>query len=421
MSDWTDFEDVKQQVAVYGITLVEGDTSVLAEPITIESKVIHNRLLIQPVEGTDADAYGNPTELTERRYLRYAKGGAGVIWMEAVALDSSLRSNERQLVLSEVTYDSFARLIEEMKQTAFAANGYAPTVVIQLSHPGRSCLIPKPAYDNEMWETVRSAKNQPVVSDDEIERLAPLYGDIARLAARAGFDGVEIKACHHFFINELLAATGRPGRYGGAYENRVRHLKETVAAVRALTNDVFITTRLNHYDGIPYPDGFGMKSDGSWLPDGSEPLRLIEELNEEYGVELINCSSSGPEFELFNNRNAVDQLFGEPMTPLRSGVCMHLFAKEIKQNLPGIKVVATQFSHLKQYAASVGAYLVESGGADFIGFGRQALAYPDFASDILKKGMMDKDKVCLCCGGCHRMMGSEKGAGCTVRDPFYRS
>lgn len=415
------FSELKEYASSFGVTLSEGNTEVLSTSLTVEGKNIPNRLLIQPVEGTDADENGNPGELTKRRYLRYAKGGAGTIWFEAVALSSDFRSNKRQLILDEKTVDEFSRIVENVKETAIKENGYEPILIVQITNPGRTCLLSKPAYENYMWEKVSSSHNQPIVSDDEIARLSSVYGDSAKLAKKAGFDGVEVKACHRTFINELLAARAKPGRYGGSFENRVRHLTESLAAVRAKTDNMIVTVRLNHYDGIPYPNGFGMKDDGSPTPDGTEPIKLIKELHNEYGIELINCSSSNPSFELFENKSCDNPLFTEPMNAVKTAGIMHLFAKEIKNNIPEVKVVATNFSYFKQYGATIGAGIIERNEADLIGFGRQGLAYPDFAKDILINGKMDEKKVCIYCGGCNRMMGSAKGAGCIAYDEVYKN
>jgi len=52
---------------------------VLKEKIEINGKTINNRLAIHPMEGCDATLEGSPSELTERRYMRYTKGLAGLI------------------------------------------------------------------------------------------------------------------------------------------------------------------------------------------------------------------------------------------------------------------------------------------------------------------------------------------------------
>ena len=78
------------------------------------------------------------------------------------------------------------------------------------------------------------------------------------LAKEAGFDGVDIKACHRYLMNELLASHTREGRYGGSYENRSRLLLTVIREVRKATGDDFIiASRFNVFDAHPYPYGFG--------------------------------------------------------------------------------------------------------------------------------------------------------------------
>jgi len=417
---WESFSELKEYAKSFNIELKNGDLSYLHKDLTVEGKRIPNRLLVQPVEGTDAAGDGAIGELTRRRYLRYANGGAGTVWMEATALNGDVRSSERQLVLSEKTLYSFSKLIEEMKENAVKRNGYAPVIIIQITHPGRNCLDPKPASDSSIWESIKNSKGRKSLSDEEIERLTEEYKKVARLAERAGFDGVEIKACHRVFINELLSARNREGRYGGSFENRTRHLKEAAAAARSVTKEILIAVRLSYYDGIPFPDGFGMSEDKGVMQNSSEPLRLISELKSEFGVELINCTSNNPVFELFKCTDSKSRLFEEPVNAIINGTRMHQFAAEIKEILPEIKVVATMFSHLKQHAAHLGAGIIERGEADLIGFGRQALAYPDFARDILIKGEMDPSKACVYCSGCNKLLGTQKGVGCIVFDKIYK-
>ena len=420
---FSSFEQLAEHAGVMGVSLSSGDVSVLSRPLEVGGKVIPNRLLIQPVECGDALPDGAPGELTRRRYLRFAAGGAGLVWMEATAILPELKSHPSQLVLTSQTLGSFQRLLADMREAALARNETEPLIVVQLSHPGRSCLkAPKPASDREVWDKIRSAQGESAVSDDEIERLSAIYGDAAKLAKQAGFDGIEIKACHSFFVSELLSARGRPGRYGGSFGNRARHLKESLAAARAEAGDMFLAVRLNIYDGIPYPDGFGMKEGGGFSFDAAEPVRLLEEIKDEFAVELVNCTSNSPNWKLFPNAYIPqEQIFSSPDDPLKNGARMHRFASVIKAAVPAMKVVATAFSHLKQYAPTVGAGMIERGEADLIGFGRQALAYPDFARDILLLRGMDREKVCLCCGGCGKLFGSGTGGGCVLRDERYKN
>ena len=66
------------------------------------------------------------------------------------------------------------------------------------------------------------------------------------------------------------------------------------------------------------------------------------------------------------------------------------------------------------------------GSFDLCGFGREAIAYPDLASDILRDGGMKREKLCLCCSKCSEIMRKPGGTpGCVVRDaevylPIFR-
>ena len=51
----------------------------------------------------------------------------------------------------------------------------------------------------------------PIQTDDELRAAGDALVEGARLAARAGFDFVDIKQCHRYLLSELLAARMRPG------------------------------------------------------------------------------------------------------------------------------------------------------------------------------------------------------------------
>ena len=61
-------------------------TEILGTPMIIGQAQLRNRLAIQPMEGCDGTPDGSPGELTVRRYGRFARGGAGLLWFEATAI-----------------------------------------------------------------------------------------------------------------------------------------------------------------------------------------------------------------------------------------------------------------------------------------------------------------------------------------------
>ena len=66
-----------------------------------------------------------------------------------------------------------------------------------------------------------------------------------------------------------------------------------------------------------------------------------------------------------------------------------------------------------------GAYALEYGHANFIEFGGQAFANPDFAKEILIEGTIVSDKLCITCTKCVELMRSMLPSGCVVRDKAY--
>ena len=52
--------------------------------------------------------------------------------------------------------------------------------------------------------------DSPLISDDELDRLQDRYVEAAKLAGEAGFDFIDIKQCHRYLLNELLASRTTP-------------------------------------------------------------------------------------------------------------------------------------------------------------------------------------------------------------------
>ena len=97
-----DIEQLQSLCSDLGITIdVVDDVSVLQQEVQAGNLVIPNALTIHPMEGADGDTEGNPGPLTFRRYKRFAAGGAGLIWAEAITVASEGRANPRQLWLHE--------------------------------------------------------------------------------------------------------------------------------------------------------------------------------------------------------------------------------------------------------------------------------------------------------------------------------
>ncbi|MHC4620708.1 MAG: oxidoreductase, partial [Planctomycetota bacterium] len=295
VSGLNSIEDLQRLAAELDVTIdAIQDVSILAEPVQVGDLVVPNSLAIHPMEAADGDSQGRPRQLTFRRYERFAAGGAGLIWVEAIAVVPEGRANPRQLWLNEDSKESFAALIQRMRQTAQQSElRHRPIIVAQLTHSGRysrpqSVRRPVIAQRDPYRDALKLQSNPDeraesripddlaVVTDEYLDKLVDAYVEAARMAFEVGFDAVDVKSCHGYLINELLVSRQRQGKYGGSFENRTRFLLEVIDRIHAeLGGDKQIVTRLGVYDAVPYPYGWGVDKDDYTRPDLTEPKKLI--------------------------------------------------------------------------------------------------------------------------------------------------
>lgn len=426
-------DDVRQETEKLGVSLpLSENLDILKNRLSVGSLTIPNRVAIQPMEGCDGTADGRPDELTLRRYDRFARSGAGLIWEEATAIVEEGRANPRQLYLTSETLDSFKAMVENIKKTALETSGFEPVVICQLTHSGRyskptGTPAPLIAYNNPLFEKDTPIAPNRILSDDYLKKLEETFGKAAALAEAAGFDGADIKCCHRYLLCETLSGYTRPGRYGGSFENRTRlYLNAIRNAQAATSSDFLVTSRLNIYDGFPYPYGFGVSPEGGLAFDSEEPIRLVKILHEELGMPLIDLTIGNPYVNPHVNRPADHGPYAPPEHPLEGVARMFDCIDRVHQAVPGLKVISSSHSYLRQFAPYLAAGSVESGIADLAGFGRMAFAYPDFARDMLYGDGFDAKKTCIACGKCSELMRMGKVTGCVVRDsavylPIYKA
>lgn len=428
-------EEVTAKAASLGLDLAfSNDLSPLLQPRPVGSRVAPNSIAVLPMEGCDSNPDGSPSELVERRYLRFAGGGAGLLWWEACAAAPEGRANELQMMLTASNCGRFARLLE--KTNAEAANrngsGHRPVNILQLTHSGRYSrpeghiarpLVPQhdPILDK--------AGNETIVTDEYLDTLTGRYVQSALLAKQAGFDGVDIKSCHRYLLSELLASHTREGKYGGSFENRSRFLRQTIRAVRkAVGADFIVACRFNVFDAHPYPYGFGCDKEDMWKFDPTEPVALVKMMVEE-GVNLLSNSGGNPYYIYPQVTRPFDKSsYGIPTPeehPLESVARLFRFTRTVQQAAGSVPVVGNGYTWLRQFLPYAGAANLKSGSCSFVGLGRSSFAYPDAPHDLTAKGRMEPDKCCVTCSLCTQIMRDHGRTGCVVRDgqlyaPLYR-
>jgi len=417
---------------------LSADLSPLFRPVTIGGRPVGSRLAIQPMEGCDAEPDGSPGELTFRRYQRFGAGGAKLIWGEACAVVPEARANPRQLVINAANAGALARLLDTTRGAHVEANERDDDLLVglQLTHSGRySCKRPILAQHDPLLDpltTVDKATgatadpDYPLISDLELDRLLDRYVEAAELARSAGFDFVDVKQCHRYLLNELLASRTREGKYGGSFENRTRFIREVVGRIRDACPGLMIATRLNVFDGLPYtkgPDGrgvpypftlpvrsaWGTREDDPSLPDLAEPLALIG-LLVNLGVGLVNVSMGNP----YASPHLVRPFeypppdgYETPEHPL-AGVDRHFrLTRAVQTAYPELAVVGSGYSWLQSFAFQAGAANVGAGRVTFVGIGRGALPQPDFARRLQRGLPLDPKRLCRTFSYCTALMRSK--------------
>jgi len=386
--------------------------------IQIGEKTICNRVVLQPMEGCDCNMDGSPSELTVEKYLSAARSGAGVVWFEANAVCHEGRTNPRQMMLTEENLPKFKRLLSEMRRIAMEECGISPIFILQLTHSGRQSMIPIIAYRHPIYEERRPVTDANIVTDEYLDELSKKYAEAACLAVEAGFDGVDVKSCHGYLIQELLSAFTRDGRYGGSFENRIKLYLDCVRSVKnAIPDHILLTTRLSVLDMVPKPYGFGTTEDNE--PDLTEPDLLIEQLVKE-GVQILNVTVGNPYYNPHVNRPYRKGGYEAPETAQTGLERFEYVEGHIKETFPTLKVVGSGLSYYRDDLMDQSERQLSDGVCDMVGYGRMWLAYPMFYRDY-RKGVFDPKKCCLACSKCTELMRAKQVSGCAVFNEYYRN
>ena len=429
------------------------DLAPLFQSVRIGPFVAGNAFCIQPMEGCDGTLDGQPDELTFRRYQRFGAGGAKLIWGEAAAVLDEARANPRQLLVNEQTAPGLLRMLQVCRQSHRAAFGRDDDLVVglQLTHSGRyswrrpliavhdPLLDPRTVIDKATGATIDAS--YPLLDDEYLKRLVDHYVVAAKIAYRAGYQFVDVKQCHRYLLNEMLAAKTRPGAYGGSLDNRTRLARDIITAIRSEVPELAIATRINVYDGIPYrkqagtnvgePCPWSPPAESAWgtdvhnplLPDLTEPLHWIGEMAK-LGVACVNVSMGNPYATMHVIRPyeyAPPDGYETPEHPL-IGVDRHVrLAERVQRATPQIPVVGSGYSYLQEYFVNAGAANVRDGRVSFVGVGRATLAQPDFVKQLMDHGRLDRKRLCRTFSYCTALMRSkhnELGQFATGCPPF---
>ncbi|MEA3076762.1 MAG: dehydrogenase [Actinomycetota bacterium] len=380
------------------------DLDALNAPIQIAGRTSANRFAVLPMEGWDGTDDGRPTDLVRRRWQRFGSGGAGLVWGgEAFAVNRAGRANPRQLCAGPSSAADLAELRALLAPQQVAG--------LQLTHSGRWSVESRPARADPLLDRRRTG---PLLTGGELEALADDYVAAARLANGAGFDFVDVKACHGYLLHELLSGEGD-------LAERSVLMRTIVERVKA--EGIAVGVRLSVFDAVPHvagDDGVGRPEDGTTTTFGfDQPVELIDLL----GVDLVCVTAGSPYYSPHVQRPAYfppSDGYRPPEDPLVGVARLVQACADLAAARPNVTFVASGLTYLQEWIPNVASNLVRQGGAAVVGLGRMALSYPDFFADTLAGTPPDRHRLCRTFSDCTTAPRNGLVSGCWPLDDHYK-
>lgn len=333
--------------------------ALLFEPIKFGKLTLTNKIVIAPMCQYSANEQGELSYWHEQQWANYALSGAGLLIVEATAVQPEGRISYADLGLwNDLQRAQLKALISKVKSLS------PMPIAVQLAHAGRKASTDKPwegkgqisPNDPQGWKTVsasdiafNSTDDKPkALTKTEIKEIVKDFALAAVRAVDAGFDLIEIHAAHGYLLHQFMSplSNQRDDEYGGSFENRIRLTLEVVQAI--------INAVPEHYPvGIRISATDWMDEDSGWDVESSIGLsKALEQL----GVVYIHASSGGLHA---NQKIKIGANYQVP------------FAKAIKENVD-IPVIAVGLIT----EANQAEHILQNEEADAIGIARAILFNP---------------------------------------------
>jgi len=216
----------------------------LFTPYSLRGLTLANRIVVSPMAQYSATAEGEATPWHLMHLGNLAVSGAGLVILEATAVEPRGRVSPRCLGLwNDAQAEALRPALEFCRAHSPAALG------IQLAHAGRKGSVARPWEGQHSvppaeggWDPVSSCDlpypGRPVprgLTRDELAAMTAAYVAATRRADALGLDLIELHCAHGYLLNSFLSplANRRNDDYGGDLAGRMRYPLEVFAAIRA--------------------------------------------------------------------------------------------------------------------------------------------------------------------------------------------
>lgn len=388
----------------------------LLSPIKIGSHVSANRFFAQAMECTDADADGNPSDLTYQRYENLFKGEIGMVSLEAITITDKNRSRLNQLFIMPRNQAALTKFVSKLK-------GINPKTVFifQLTHSGE---LSNPEFSKRLSVKPLPGFTADVFTEDEFEKIMADFVLAAKIAYDSGADGIDMKFCHGYLGSQILRPYNtRKWKYGGTWENRRQFAFDLYERIQKAVPDknFLIGSKISVWEG--FPGGFGTAGPDTPVIDLAEPIDLVKGL-EERGAQYFIQSAGSPSITISLTQADKERPY--------FAYLHQYFAKVLRENLKKetvvigsnysvfgkgknkLEAVTEEDSSLLSY----GAQNITKGYVDMIGLGRQSFADPLLPLK-LREGRENEIKYCTACDNCLELLIQQSPIGCCTYNKYY--
>ncbi|KAF9454088.1 NADH:flavin oxidoreductase/NADH oxidase [Macrolepiota fuliginosa MF-IS2] len=358
--------------------------SLLFKPLTIRGTTFKNRIWVAPMCQYSSDN-GHATDWHLVHLGGFATRGVGAVTVEATSVVPEGRIAPEDAGLWTDTQ------IEPLRRVVSFAHAQGTKIGVQLAHAGRKASTHAP------WVQRRAGRGAPFtateaengwpdgvygpsdlsfdeerypspkqMTEDDINKVINAFVESAKRAEKAGFDFIEIHAAHGYLLHSFVSplSNTRNDTYGGQpLENRLRVISSLIQRLREVWSTKPLFVRISATDWAEGPE---QDADGKWLQWGIEQSKILASRLQNFGVDLVDCSSGGN--------------WAAQAIPIKPGYQVP-FAAELKEALPDLLVGTVGLITEPEQAES---YLKE-GKADVIFLARALMRNPHWALDAAQK------------------------------------
>ena len=351
----------------------------LLSPLKVGNIILKNRVMMGSMH-TGLEEHPEGSSRLAAFYAERARGGVGLIVTGGFAPNAEGRVFEEGAELvSEEQLDFHRPLVK-------AVHDNGGKIALQILHTGRygmmeNCVAPSPITAPINFYRPKE------LTHDEILTTINDYARCAKLAKKAGYDGVEIMGSEGYLINQFIAkcTNNRSDDWGGSFENRIRFALCIVERVREESGEDFlIIFRLSCLDLV---------EDGSSFEEVVELGKRVEKA----GASLINTGIGWHEARI---------------PTIGMMVPRAAFAWVTGKLRPYLNIPIVTSNRIND--PNVAENILRDGIADMISMARPLLADENFVNKT-KEGRTEEINTCIACNqACLDHLFHMKTATCLV-------